>query len=343
MSDKIESDGDSFIRDYAANAKRLIDAKAYDPAEEHDACGVGFIAAIDGKPRRSVVEAGIAALKSLWHRGAVDADGKTGDGAGIHVGIPQDFFKAHIERQGLNPGTKKLAVAQVFLPRNDLDAQERCRCITEAEILRMGYSVFGWRQVPVNTAVCGEKANATRPEIEQMMESELRKARLFPTLEEPVVKLEPFVERHLKASLDQYADLDSSVLGVTEFFEGKPPRISLNRQLTGSALDEDETPPGVLGRWRATLAHEAGHVLLHRSLHSYLPWSLLRFVQSAARASLDTWLHQSPLDDGDGLHGVCAAMGSDVVLGCDSHHRFFHRHPAGWRLGPATAAWRLCG
>ena len=174
MSDKIQIDGEGFVREYAANVKRLVDAKAYDPAEEHDACGVGFIAAIDGKPRRAVVEAGIAALKSLWHRGAVDADGKTGDGAGIHVGIPQDFFKAHIERQGINPGTQKLAVAQVFLPRNDLDAQERCRCITEAEILRMGYSVFGWRQVPVNSAVCGEKANATRPEIEQMMVANAR-------------------------------------------------------------------------------------------------------------------------------------------------------------------------
>ena len=173
MANEIET-GEGFIRDYVANERRLIEAKAYDPADEHDACGVGFIAAIDGKPRRAVVEAGIAALKSLWHRGAVDADGKTGDGAGIHVEIPQDFFKAHIARQGIDPGPRTLAVGQVFLPRNDLDAQERCRCITEAEILRMGYAVFGWRQVPINTAVCGEKANATRPEIEQIMVSNTR-------------------------------------------------------------------------------------------------------------------------------------------------------------------------
>jgi hypothetical protein len=106
-------------------------------------------------------------------------------------------------------------------------------------------------------------------EIEQMMESELRKALLMPTEAAPVVKLEAFVERHLKATLDQYADLDPKLLGVTEFFEGKQPRISLNKDLTGSALDEDESPPGVLGRWRATLAHEAGHVLLHRSLFEF--------------------------------------------------------------------------
>ena len=57
----------------------------------HDACGVGLIAALDGKPRREVEQAGIGALKAVWHRGAVDADGKTGDGAGIHVQIPQAF------------------------------------------------------------------------------------------------------------------------------------------------------------------------------------------------------------------------------------------------------------
>ena len=69
-----------------------LDGGLYDPSFEHDSCGVGLIAALDGTPRRDVVEAGIAALKAVWHRGAVDADGKTGDGAGIHVEIPQDFF-----------------------------------------------------------------------------------------------------------------------------------------------------------------------------------------------------------------------------------------------------------
>ena len=79
--------------DWQDEARRLARHGLYDPAHEHDACGVGLVAAIDGKPRREVVEAGIEALKAVWHRGAVDADGKTGDGAGIHVEIPQDFFK----------------------------------------------------------------------------------------------------------------------------------------------------------------------------------------------------------------------------------------------------------
>jgi glutamate synthase (NADPH/NADH) large chain len=160
---------DGFAADFRRNAAHLERAHLYDPAEEHDACGVGVIAALDGKPRRDVVEAAIAALKSVWHRGAVDADGKTGDGAGIHVEIPQEFFDDHVRHQGRQPGAGRLAVGTIFLPRTDLEGQERCRAIVEAEILRAGHAVHGWRQVPINIDVIGEKANATRPEIEQIM------------------------------------------------------------------------------------------------------------------------------------------------------------------------------
>ena len=141
----------------------------YDPAEEHDACGVGFVAATDGEASRRVVEKGIEALAALWHRGAVDADGRTGDGAGIQVEIPQAFFKEHVERTGHTPLDGRVAVGQVFLPRTDLAAQETCRTIVEGEILAFGYTIYGWRQVPVDIAAIGEKAQATRPEIEQIM------------------------------------------------------------------------------------------------------------------------------------------------------------------------------
>src|SRR5882724_7891035 len=130
----------NFTKDWLANAAHLAANGLYDPAEEHDACGVGFVAAIDGKPRREVVLAGIDALKAVWHRGAVDADGKTGDGAGIHLEIPQAFFREHIERTSqahaaaAKTGAKagQLAIGMIFLPRTDLDAQERCRTIVEA-------------------------------------------------------------------------------------------------------------------------------------------------------------------------------------------------------------------
>src|SRR3546814_2131831 len=72
--------------------RRLAEEGLYRPDLESDACGVGLVAATDGKPSRRVVEAAIEALRAVWHRGAVDADGKTGDGAGIHVDLPDRFF-----------------------------------------------------------------------------------------------------------------------------------------------------------------------------------------------------------------------------------------------------------
>src|ERR1700761_4330769 len=132
-------------------------------------CGTGIVAAIDGKPRRAVVLGAIEALKAVWHRGAVDADGKTGDGAGIHLQVPQDFFRAAVENAGRTVRSNRIAVAQVFLPRTDYGAQETCRTIVESEILRAGFHLYGWRQVPVDVSIIGEKANLTRPEIEQIM------------------------------------------------------------------------------------------------------------------------------------------------------------------------------
>ncbi|MBE9604120.1 glutamate synthase large subunit [Acetobacteraceae bacterium H6797] len=160
--------GPEFTAAFEKN-RALLENTAQIDTLEHDACGVGLVAALDGKPRRDVVKAGIDALKAVWHRGAVDADGKTGDGAGIHVEIPQDFFHEVVERGGdrLRPG--RVAVGMVFLPKSDLGAQERCRQIVETEILNAGYSIYGWRQVPIDVACIGEKANATRPEIEQIL------------------------------------------------------------------------------------------------------------------------------------------------------------------------------
>ncbi|MEL6169415.1 MAG: glutamate synthase large subunit [Pseudomonadota bacterium] len=163
----------TFEQDWAAREteKRAWLAKhgLYSDTDEHASCGVGLVVAIDGKKSRRVVENGIDALKAVWHRGAVDADGKTGDGAGIHVQVPFAFFGDQIRRTGHEPRDEHLAVGQVFLPRTDFGAQETCRTIVEAEVLRMGHYIYGWRHVPVNIDVLGEKANATRPEIEQIL------------------------------------------------------------------------------------------------------------------------------------------------------------------------------
>lgn len=102
-------------------------------------------------------------------------------------------------------------------------------------------------------------------DIELMMETELHKAGLLPTLESPVVDLPRFIGRHLKVRMDEHAVLEASVLGLTEFYRDAQPKIFINKDLT-DAVDDDDTPPGMHGRWRATMAHEASHVIMHRLL-----------------------------------------------------------------------------
>ena len=157
------------MNQYLKNLKLLEKNHIYSKKMEHDACGVGLVASIDGKKSRKVIEYGIEALKAVWHRGAVDADGKTGDGAGIHIEISSDFFIEKIEMSGHKYDNSKICVGMIFLPRNNYSAQESCRTLVESELTKNNFSIYGWRQVPVNTAVLGEKAEQTRPEIAQVL------------------------------------------------------------------------------------------------------------------------------------------------------------------------------
>ncbi len=176
------------------NETLLTTRGLYNPADEHDACGIGLVASLDGSPRRDVVEKAIGALKAVWHRGAVDADGKTGDGAGLHIQIPQDFFAEYVRSIGREP-IGKIAVGMMFLPKKDLRAQEECRAVVEGEIINGGYGIFGWRQVPVVPAVIGEIASDSRPEIEQVM---IANPNNKPNLETDLYIIRKRIEKRIK-------------------------------------------------------------------------------------------------------------------------------------------------
>jgi hypothetical protein len=103
-------------------------------------------------------------------------------------------------------------------------------------------------------------------EIEEIMLAELAKFGLMPTLDEPVLRVEDFIERHLRVQFESDADLPAEVLGETEFRVGARLRIKINRDLTGAALDDEDSPLSILGRYRATAAHESSHVIPHRCL-----------------------------------------------------------------------------
>jgi glutamate synthase (NADPH) large chain len=158
------------MNNYKKNKKILEDNNIYNSKMEHDACGVGMIASTNGKKSRKIVDYGIEALKAIWHRGAVDADGKSGDGAGIQVEIAPNFFKEKILATGHNPdANKRICVGMIFLPRTNYSEQEKCREIIEATLLEENFYIYGWRQVPVNPKVLGKTADLSRPEIAQVL------------------------------------------------------------------------------------------------------------------------------------------------------------------------------
>lgn len=106
-------------------------------------------------------------------------------------------------------------------------------------------------------------------EIEEIAADALRKGGLFPTVDRPVVDLERLIESHLHSDLDQHAPLPPDVLGSTEFVVGERPKVQINAELTRSA--EGRPTSATFGRWRATLAHEGSHILLHRALFELNP------------------------------------------------------------------------
>jgi glutamate synthase (NADPH/NADH) large chain len=140
----------------------------YDPANEHDACGVGFVAHIKGKRSHGIVEQGLTVLKNLTHRGAVGWDPKLSDGAGCLIQIPDRFFREEMARQGVKlPPAGQYGVGMVFLPR---DPASRIACEYEIEraIKDEGQVLLGWRDVPVDNSDLAEPARRDEPVIRQV-------------------------------------------------------------------------------------------------------------------------------------------------------------------------------
>lgn len=142
----------------------------YRPEFEHDACGTGFVANISGFRSHKIIQRALACLCNLIHRGALDADAKSGDGAGVLTQIPYKLFRREIQAAGKQLfHDEDLAVGMIFLPTKDAYIQAHCRHILEETVSKHGLSVLGWRKVPVNAAILGDKAAATAPLIEQIM------------------------------------------------------------------------------------------------------------------------------------------------------------------------------
>ena len=137
----------------------------YLPEFEHDNCGAGFICSLKGKKSNDIIHKALEILERLEHRGAVSSDGKTGDGAGILIDIPHDFFQDVCSFELPEPGS--YAVGNVFLPQKE-NQRDYCIKVFENNIKKQGLKLLGWREVPVNKSIPGRIAAETEPFVKQV-------------------------------------------------------------------------------------------------------------------------------------------------------------------------------
>ncbi len=140
----------------------------YDPRFEHDACGVGFLCDVKGNRSNELIQSALTVLKRLAHRGAVGSDPKTGDGAGILIQTPHEFFLEVAEEAGIDlPGLGHYGTGMVFLPTKK-EEREFCKRVFSRVVKEEGQELLGWREVPVDDSDIGKGAKETEPVIEQV-------------------------------------------------------------------------------------------------------------------------------------------------------------------------------
>ena len=140
----------------------------YDSRNEHDACGIGFVANIKGRKSHAIVEQGLQVLVNLTHRGAVGADPKSGDGAGILIQIPDTFYREECAKLGFDlPDAGDYGVGMIFLPQ-DPARRKACEDAIAMYTAEEGQSLLGWRDVPLDVSDLGESVKENTPVIRQV-------------------------------------------------------------------------------------------------------------------------------------------------------------------------------
>ena len=140
----------------------------YSPEFEHDSCGIGFVANIKSNKSHQIVSDALTILENMEHRGACGCENNTGDGAGILIQTPHEFFFDECIKLGIHlPAYGKYGVGVLFFPK-DIRLREQCRDIFNRSAETLGLEIIGYRRVPVNTDDIGVSALSVEPEIEQV-------------------------------------------------------------------------------------------------------------------------------------------------------------------------------
>ena len=228
----------------------------YDPIFEHDSCGVGFVVHIKNHKSHQIIQDGLGLLCNLNHRGALGADPETGDGSGIMIQIPHQFFLEDCKRLGINlPKAGEYAVASIFLPQNPY-ARKRCGEVIESQIVEKDLKLLGWRNVPINMDYVGKQAKSSMPVIRQLFVSPLQKGKFNQNLFENKLYV---TRKAIRSSLQDEEDfVISSMSSRTIVYKGMLipnqmkhffPDLLDSRMQSAMALVHTRFPTNTFPRW----------------------------------------------------------------------------------------------
>lgn len=172
----------------------------YDPAFEHDSCGVGFVCDIKGRKSNEIIRQGLEVLRRLSHRGATGADPKTGDGAGILIQIPHEFLKKICAQNKITlPNLGEYATGLIFLPQDKKERQLRKR-VFEKTVKEEKQKLLGWRGIPVDDTEIGKTAKDTQPVIEQVFIEKNKRIKQQIAFERKLFVIRKIIENKIRAS-----------------------------------------------------------------------------------------------------------------------------------------------
>ena len=233
----------------------------YDPQFEHDSCGVGFVVNINGEKSHEIVKKGLDVLKRLAHRGAVGADPKTGDGAGVLIQIPHEFYKKVFPKL---PQFGSYGTGVVFFPQNKR-LRDICRDVFEKVVEQEGQTLLGWRKIPVNDSNIGETAKKTQPIIEQVFIFKGKKVNTQIEFERRLYKIRREIEKEVTAEDFYITNLSSRTISykgllmpgqVEEYFlDLSDPELKSSIALVHSRYSTNTFPTWDLAQPFRFLAH----------------------------------------------------------------------------------------
>ncbi len=228
----------------------------YDPLFEHDNCGVGFVVHIKNHKSHQIIQHGLGLLCNLNHRGALGADPETGDGSGIMIQIPHQFFLEECKSSGINlPEAGEYAVASIFLPQNPY-ARKRCGEVIESQIVEKDLELLGWRNVPLNMEYVGKQAMSSMPVIRQLFVRHQQKGKFDQSLFENKLYV---TRKAIRSSLQDEEDfVITSMSSRTIVYKGMLipdqmkhffPDLSDSRIQSALALVHTRFPTNTFPRW----------------------------------------------------------------------------------------------